>query len=459
MRVLVLPNCSKDVLNDSHWYLLMQIINGSADLPMWFTVLTPATGLAGGANYDLVPFPLGVSRMSDEVAPTVDLYRLLNIRSSPLDFDCVLNQRTIFAPSLRRLVKAKTQRFNVDVPIFNLYPQVKKPDACKSGALTFYGDDELVLEACSAFMDYAITLNDYEKSNLFETVRAVMKPSMLKDFDDRVFPLFLVGIDFDEMQRVRGRRVPQDVPVVFYGGRLNRGQKRIEMVLDTMSEIHKVRPHYRFAVCTFETENKLFVEKYPFVEWHFEAPRSLYLDLVSQATVGIYCAVEEGVGTCNFEWLLGGAVSVIRDAPWVQGDLPGYPFVVGNALDHVAVAIWVCEHQERANEMAEPIRAYLRREYNQPWRFRQMYEFMKARESNPGPVGSLAELVKAALDGLGGEVSQSALFQKMTELSEKHRAFGGPDLLNRFYLRRIVSACGWIDKCDGPEPLYVKGGD
>lgn len=461
MRVLVVPNVSKDILHESHWVGITEIVRGfrEACCPVWFEVLTPKGALdeyKSGENYRLVPFDFGVSRMAEEVAPTVDMYRLLNIRSSPLDFDVILNQRTIFAPSLKRLVKAKTQRMNVEIPIVNLAPQVKSPSLCKSGALTFYGDDELILEACSVLMDRAVVLNEYEKENLRETARSVLAPALLRDLDKRVYVLWLNGLDYELHDRLVawGKEKKQGVTVMS-GGRLNSMQKRFPLVAEIMSLVQKMRPGYRYVVTTPEPKHGDWEDKYAF-EWMWRCDRDEFLRQAAQADVSGYCAVDEGIGVCNFEMLMTGVVPVIMDAKWVEPNLPGYPFVGLGIDDMVMKVIWVSEHLEKANEMVEPVRKYIREQYSGHERFRGMYEFMKAAMPPLPKSGSLGLLIRKAMEKGGDRVPASEFWRLMTELSDTGRRFGEPDILNRFYLRQLVEAEGFVDLCDGPEPVYER---
>jgi hypothetical protein len=838
MRILLIPNVSRDVIHESHWVGCMEIVDGfrQAGLPVWFEVLVPDGVLQGGGeNYRLVPFEFGVSRMSEEVAPSVDLYRLLNIRSSPLDFDVVLNQRTIFAPTLKRLVKAKTARMNVDVPIVNLYPQVKSPSLCKTGALTFYGEDEMILEACSVMMDCGVVLNDYEKENLRQTCRAVLAPALLRDFDRRVYVLWINGIDYDTLDKVAAYGEQQKHgTTVMYGGRLNclvpdtlvwsdnglkeigdmragdnvvsrdghlcrvsrvyKGkyegklirlkaaylpsvmmtpehyvwvqpwgkrrkyieqyvtengkkvsrcrnvvvkyeprwmrandlmnaicaqkvksdlkrirydvvlpfdrrehdleeldgglcwlvglfagdgsiaaggralefrlgpdqdaiadkidviarklgvrthrrvridkrdgssvlrvlmfstsmcrfmrrfvtgkkaflkeltpeimclpaakqvkvieglddsdgcaftvrprsgsqlmyssfcsssrklalqyqmlclrtgeiagissspptdsvlncrilhgkriwhafvtgaardglvdcgqlsatikcvdevdydgevvdmsidggrcyvtqsglvhnsmQKRFPHAAQIMAEVKKHRPEWRYLVTTPEADKGKW-EEYPF-EWIWRCNRDEFWKEASMADVSVYCAVDEGVGVCNFEMLMLGVVPVIMDARWVDENLPEYPFVASGVEDMARMVIWVGENVKKANEMVDPVRRWIRLMYSGLARFTGLYEFMRTMMPPLPKSGSLGSLIREAFDAGGDRVPASQLWKLMSELSESGREFGKPDILNRFYLRSLIASEGFVDLCDGPEPVFVRGNE
>ena len=296
-------------------------------------------------------------------------------------------------------------------------------------------------------------MDDYEKENLRETARAVLTPALLRDFDKRVYVLWMNGMKYEEHDRLRERgREGKKGVTVLYGGRLNSGQKRFPLVAQVMREVQRLRPDWRYVVTTPESDHGKWAEEF---EWMWQCDREEFLRQSAMADVSVYCAVDEGVGVCNFEMLMTGVVPVILDAKWVEPNLPGYPFVVGGVQDMVKMVIWVGENVEKANEMVEPVRKWIRTKYSGTERYSGMYEFMRNRLPPLPRSGSLGALIRKAFEAAGTErVPSSRLWQLMSELSDSGRKFGEPDILNRFYLRKLVAGEGFVDLVDGPEPVY-----
>jgi hypothetical protein len=123
------------------------------------------------------------------------------------------------------------------------------------------------------------------------------------------------------------------------------------------------------------------------------------------------------------------------------------------------VTIWVGENIDKANEMVNPVRHWIRAKYSGSWRFTGMHKFMQKWMPPLPKSGSLGVLIREAFDAAGTEkVPSSMLWKLMSELSESGGEFGKPDILNRFYLRKLVLSEGFVDLCDGPEPVYMRWG-
>lgn len=473
MRILALPFVSDPVENDPYFVNLMDVINGfaKAGLRSWWHVVLPDedsgyrfSGPDAGVNFCVHRVKANPIRVVEEFVPSAEFWSFVNQRKSPIVYDCVMNQRTALGPLVKKIVKAKTQKFSIDVPVFNLMTMIKTPFHA-SGKIdaSMYGEDEVLLDLLCAYSDYAMVPDATRIEDLLECGRVYLRASKLDELRGRVCGAWFSGFEAERVMKMVQRREHEKV-VVAYAGRWNKPQKRFDLVLQVMDML-RLDDRLKF-VCTsgdFGDEKQIeeLKAEHPHVEFKI-LRRDEHLANVGNLDVFVYCSAAESFPVTVAEMLVGGVVGVFLDAPWVRRDYATYPFVAAGLENAAAMVRWVAGNLDEARRKIAPVVEELVQRDKSLDRFERMSTFMtekiEQRMTNSG--GSLGNLVKQALvacslDVGGADVKESMLYERMTQMSESGREFGRKgDMMSRFYLRRLVQGCGWEDVCDGPEVKY-----
>lgn len=475
MRLLTLPYVSSPVGRDPYYYDLMEMVSGFAKTKKraWFEIVLPddESGYQvdvplSGENYQVWRAPFGSVRLIEEVAPTRELYRYLNVRTSPVSFDGVLNQRTGMGALVKKMVKPKTKgMFHTDCPVFHLYSEVRTDELVLTGVSPLYGEDEMLLDLSAALTDYSIVIADLGKKNLMDLGRLYLNGSKLRELDKRCCVLPAIGIQYDKVKEYAVPR-PHDKPVVVYGGRWTDHVKNVSTVLEVFRLMHDSGCAADFVCCSPYDEPKLHAKwsvEYPFVDFRMDVSREEHLANAGGCDVFVYCSKYESFCLTAAEFMLAGVVGVFLRFPWVDVVYPDYPFIADTPQELAAKARWAVEHLDEARKIAKPYVERLKKLDVSLQRCEEVYRFIdeKVRQSaGKGAGGQLKELVQEALDQHRevGSVTEAELWKTMTALSRAGREFGKTgDRLTKLYLRQMVRKCGWDDACDGPEPRFVHG--
>ena len=467
MRLLVLPFVSDPVGRDPYYANLLGVVDGfaAAKKRVWFEILLPREGYVvdvplEGPNYKVHLCEYGPNRLIEEMCPDKEMYRFLNVRTTQVAYDAVLNQRTAFGPLLKKIVKPKTRGiFHVDVPVFHMFSEVKTP-ALVSGLSELYGDDEMLLDLLCAFSDYAIVANQSEFDELKQVARLYLKASKIEEMGKRVCVTWFSGLDLKKIEQLAVG--PRDEKLILYGGRWNEMGKNISAVLNVF-ELLSRSGEYRFRFTSPSNEQDRLSElrqRHPFVEFIDEFSREMHLKNVGECGVFVNCSKYEAFCLTAAEMLLGGMVGVFLRQPWVERIYPKYPFV-GETTEELAGWVRViCKDFERAVEQISPWVDALREQEDDVSRFDVLYDFMNARviaAGGDGYGGDLRDLIAEALNAEREPVAEQSLYARMQAMSRTGRVFGKKgDRMTKLYLRQLIRKCGYDDLCDSAEVRFGK---
>lgn len=463
MRVLCVSHCGSPVTNDPYLAMLLSLMKGMEGKPVWFDLLLPEPGKSfvydheiSGPNFRVIYMPEYQIRMIAEVCPSQELYRFLNVRTSELVYDCVLNERVAFGPVLKKYVKAKTRQMSVDVPVFHFVNMVMDP---AYGLPEAYGEDEVLSQVLNVFGDYVIVLNQLEKDRLIRLCREYLKPSRSLEAEKRIAVADVSGMNVEKVCALarEGVVIRERRFTVMYAGRFNHVQKRFDLILEAFEQLFSVHPEWRYLLTSPEDEDVSELQvRYPF-EFFSGVPRDEFHRNCGRADVFFYASSVESFCMTAAEMLVAGMAGVFLDREWVRKLYGDVPFIAKDVKEAVAMICMIeWQSRDRSVELSKLFRPAVTRLINMKGNWDAVYEFMSSKVDallgEPGE-GSMTELIRSALVP---PMPESVLYQQMTSLSESNRLFGKRgDIMNRFWLRRCVLRAGFKDLCDGPEPVYV----
>lgn len=481
MRVLVLPNHGGQVLGyapfEQSRAFAMGIVEQFEDA--YFDIVLPTLG-ENGFDYDLdkVKKYLEHPRIATHFAPMLtsgingwgmsnqELYYLFNLQKTMLFYDAVWSCRMNFSPVLKRMLKMKFERGNVNVPVFNFTGRVTYPETFRGQKYNYYGEDEVISETAGYLLDYNFFWLEAEKRLAMENARKYLSPSMVKRVKENSL-VTACGLDCDAIDAKRANtpeRTDKRV-CLFFGGRFA-SQKGFNEVIDLMDHAHQSGRDVRCVCTTPEPDEGEIAElrkKHPHIEFYPNCGRDEFHLRMAEGDVFFCFSTVESYGISYWEMLYSGLVGVFVESDFAKEVLPdGYPYVAKSVKDMMPLTMTVINNLESGRGWVTKARAKLKEHHWMKTEFPRAYDWMceKTKEHMAGEklaLGGMLDLVNEALVDAPEPISFTDVCTRMTQKSHAGRAFGRKgDMISRFYLRALILHAGWRDLCDATEPRFVK---
>jgi len=409
-----------------------------------------------------------LSGIVEQAMLTRDLWDKFSVNRTTVAYDAVLNWRVMTSPLLKKALKAKYERFSVDVPLFNTTTRVPVAgDRYRAQKYNYFGEDEIMGELMGYLMDYSVVLLDEEKRLAMQEGRRYMNPATLKKMDERMMVAAIAGVRTADIDKLYDQRdeTSDRPPCLFWGGRWV-SQKGFSDMLELCKRIYSTGRDIRFVFTTAEDRESEIVElkeKYPYIEFYDKVNREEFMKKMIEGDVFICLSKVESFGCAYWEMAYAGLVGVFVDAAFSREVLPdGYPYFAKNNNELLEKTLWVLSNLSSARDWLDKIRDRIRDKYDVDKEDIRVFEWMKeevAKKRAPRMTGSgsLAQLVKDALKGEDGPISMTDVCQRMKKASIANRDFGRKgDIMNSFYIRETIMSAGFDDLCDRSEPYFVR---
>lgn len=505
MRILVIPDCTnpirRDILFLMSWKWVEYVHRVRDDV--FFEVVLPAKDKVWGeypteeyeklerVRLHYVPMIstggiqqvqdvsselVNIIHSPDGVWATRPIYELFNLGKTGLYYDAVHSMRAILAPVLKKLLKAKFPKFAVNVPLFNFSGSVRVSDGARMVAYADYGEEDVLAETVGWLTDYACFMTEQERKIAMENAMKYLAPSQVLRLERNSIAGLIGGLDCEKLEAKMIDRKPKDELVVFFGGRWVEGHKGFTTALETVDKIYRVGRKIRMICTTPEDESERIAElrkRYPFAEFLDKCDQATFFEKMKEGHVFLCYARFEPFGYAWAEMMYSGMLGVFVAGSDTALNLapPGYPLVVPNKGDVLQVLDFLSKSPQECDPTVEgslaskwlpKVREHLKG-YDKSVQNMKVMDWMEkvtdehyARDF-PG-TGSFADLCRLALDEFGdGPVPIGDVYEMMSKKSKSGRPFGNKgDILNRFYVRRQMLACGWKDLSSGPDPVLVR---
>jgi hypothetical protein len=219
----------------------------------------------------------------------------------------------------------------------------------------------------------------------------------------------------------------------FFGGRLNRGSKRADIMLREYDSFFKFGRDVDVTVCSPKDEGWILemIEKdYPEIQVLVQTPSDEFKQRAAKAHVFLNTSAHEGfsVGFCEMMYMTKyGTVLIAPRLPWVKGmfkeKFEEYPFLYEDFEQARVMLRWVHENYDEAVAKTKWLGDWVRDQYDalvtneEHW---QHYDQTIGRELSPELIRGLMspsnqELTLATLDKMGTEFSIEEFYAQMIE--------------------------------------------
>jgi hypothetical protein len=473
MRVLLLPTVyetSADLSGLSEWSHHLDVAKSLArlKLPVFLYIAVPHQSekiryderLFDLPNVKVLSYqPRGYYGMPDEWVGWLSVYR------NQVPFDMVWNDCWWHNLLVGVLVRESSYQAPTVVNMFHEGPRAPEVRVHSEGF-------PLVdLQILGGFLqDLGVVMTEYQRKLLLEIARERLSPASVHEIDARMVVL-PPAVDLSRVDRHRERfdreRQERKELVVFAVGGLKESKRQFPAIAEVVKRLQDRGLPIRMKVRTQSQEGVGCGSRLETlgVDVEYGCLRERYLSGLGDADVVVDATKDEVTGLANIEAVLSGAQYVAVRYPWMEGRVPPwYPLCVNSLGDLEPVLALMAADKVRFRDVAGRLERHYRETFDSDvvaFRFVEtLYKAMEvARPFRVSP--SLAELVGASVVGKEA-ITLPELYQEMRKRARSQTVdwSRGTKVWNQFVARRALEACGFVDRCDGPEPVFegVKGG-
>lgn len=302
--------------------------------------------------------------------------KLFSPRTAKYPVDVVLTSRATAVPVIsRQLWDYRCEEPQVPVVIYE--PKV----ASFTGTHQVVRDIELVGRTLGYALGHPVFSTQEELDLALEAARRFLSGLMVRQIQERA-KIIPFGVDCDSLDAVIGE--PFERFTVFFGGRLNRGSKRAERVVQTYDQFFRFGREIDVLLCTPKEDPYIHkvIGKRGAAEVRImpNCSRDEFLAQAGRAHVYLNTSKYEGfsVGFMEQMYLM---VGIIPDEPWCRAMLKDafkrYPFVYRNMDEAAAMLRYVYENYDKAREQVAWLRDWIREEFGLESMSRRLLEVIE----------------------------------------------------------------------------------
>jgi glycosyltransferase involved in cell wall biosynthesis len=381
--------------------------------------------------------------------------------------DAVLTSRSGAAALMSKLLWDKRVR-EPEIAIIIIEPKVIEWESTHNAICP----QDLLLRAAGYAVSCNLFATERERRLAEKLCKEYLSPAMaLKAMENsHVIPL---GIRCDEIDQYVSRTKKADKFALFFGGRLT-ANKQWQKVLADYEKFFSFGRDLDLVVCAPLGSTSLFkAERWgTWGEINLGLPRKEYLDKLVSCHVAMSNSLEEGFTVGTLEQIMAGLVVLLPKRAWAESLLGyaavGYPFFYnGGHEEAYAMLKWVYENYETARAQMEPVREYIRRNYDFSSVSQRTFDVMESFVLNLRKRVKRTEskefrtLVDRVLALSKGQVSFSQFMEKIKDYTtgdvsgaERNYRSGFP---SRWQVYGFLIQRGYVDNYMFANPILSKG--
>ncbi|MBF0554021.1 MAG: glycosyltransferase [Nitrospirae bacterium] len=403
---------------------------------------------SGMSFYDQVSLPSKV----------VDLFHPV-YGTRPIDM--IITSRSHSAMYMRRLFM---DRSGVEIPVGIIEPKVSSVISSLNHNETFF------IDMMSRVSGYCTSLNlfstEVEKAEAIRACARYASPAMVKQMSANsvIMPL---GLRIGELDSVISSTPKKEKFTLFWGGRMN-ANKRYDDVIRLMDKFYAFGRNVEILVNSTLSETGKFGElkKKCFVKGTGgNLSREEYLKTIASCHIGLCMSNVEGCPVGFIEQVYCGIVLILPKRDWVRGVFgTEYPFVYDTEDEAYILMRYIYENYEEAKKKMVPVLEMIRTKYFVVNSVRILISETQKyiKQFNDKCETLFYKGWRTLTDEIliEKEMSFSQIVARIKEKAEMpaqvcHQTQMCTYLTQRDLYKYIIEK-GYVDKCDSPEPVFVK---
>lgn len=473
MRFGILPliPTSKFVRTESDFLVYDDLIHSSEDGRHYFYYcLTesqkPFIELRNRGNVTFIYNREGTDFYQQMVSVPSNFVELFNPLVGQYHVDCVLTSRSGAAALMTRLLWDKRTP-EPEIGVVIIEPKVIMPQSTHNAICP----QDLLLRAAGYAVSCNLFATDRERTLAERLCKEYLSPAMtLKAMENsHVVPL---GIRCDEIDQYVSDGEKSDKFTLFFGGRLT-ANKQWQKVLADYEKFFSFGRDLDLIVCAPLGATSLFKAEHwgTWGEINLGLPRKEYLSKLASCHVSMSNSLEEGFTVGVIEQIQAGLVVLLPKRDWAVSLLGEaarhYPFFYnGGHEEAYGMLKYVYENYDAARAQMEPVRQYIRRNYDFSMVSQRTFDVIENYVQNLRKRVKRAEskefkvLVDRVLAISGEQVSFSAFMEKIKEYTtgdvsgaERNYRSGFP---SRWQIYQFLVNRGYADNYMFANPTLVR---
>lgn len=407
-------------------------------------------------NVKLLPF-----RFEQYYEMPAEWLRWLAVYRNLVPFDIVWND--CWWHNLRVGLTTRESSFMAP-PVINMFHEGPRAPELRVHSEAFPLVD---LHVLGGFMqDLGVVMTDCQRTQLLEIARERLSPAWVSKIDSRML-ILPPAVDPERVDRYRERfdqeRAARKELVVFLGGGLKEAKRQFPAIAEMVKRLRDRGLPICLKVRTQSQPGTGCAPKLEALgaEIEYGCPRDKFLAGLGDADVVVDATKDEVTGLANIEAVLSGAYYVAVRYPWMDGWVPeGYPFCVSSLSEVETVLAMLAADKAKFKGIAALLEQHYRGRHSSDVAAVRFLEILNRAMEIVGPFRispSTVELVQAAV-GDREQITMPELYAGMREHA-KSQAMDwsrGNKIWNGFVARRALEACGFVDRCDAAEPVFVR---
>ncbi len=377
---------------------------------------------------------------------------LFGPRNCAYPIDAVVTSRTDVVPMLARWLWDWRAGEEV-IPVVIFEPQICNVD------ITPRNETWLLNRTIGYLLGHPIFNTEHEKGMALEAASRFLQASLVRRLEQKA-RVVSVPVDFAGMDAAMAKHRRSDRFTLLFGGRLN-AKKRADKMLQLYDEFYQYGRDVDIVVCSPKGEARIVVP--PQVKLYTDLKRDDFLAKAAQAHVYLNTSAKEGFSAGFVEQVYMVPVSIVPDLPWTRSLLDEafaqHPFVYRDFDEARVMLRWAYQHYEDAAKKCEPVRAYLRKRYDNAVVAAQLLEIVTEVVQESGQKFKVsdnqADLLWRAFKDMPERFSFAdfwAKYQSKTIAGSKVPQLGE---LWRWQAYKWLQM-GASELCRGPDPEYQK---
>ena len=239
-------------------------------------------------------------------------------------------------------------------------------------------------------------------------------------------------------------------------------------VLEEMDLLYKAGRDVRLLITTSSEDGYKFPKHYEYVEHHGTLPQNEFLKKLHEAHVFIALIRDMEMCSSMLEQMYAGQIGVLPDVAWARSMTPpGYPFLYRGKTEMRTMLRHVVENYWDYEDLVQEVREFIREKFDAQKLCSEFATKLDGLsqdwiESSRGVGKGLMEML-AGLETLGveritwDELVQFVKKNSVLKLNLNNIKTKG-DTVSRWAIHWTMQKLGWVDTCEDPMPVYVRGG-